>query len=391
LKRVLKISLIIIVFLVLFVYGSVFLGHKVIFKEEMSNVPTIQAATNDTFIFGPQAHSAQPGTIDDYILLLAKQIKRYNEVAPTLWPDNAVVNQSAIVEGLRSGKFWLIAPDGTVTPLSKDDVKSYGMIRNAYVGGFSFFDGGMYLAVNEEHLTNYLQWQKYLHLGTYDAFLSLAHEGFHRLEQGSSKWQIKSDAPNRERNEFSKDTPARAKRALLQKQLLRAVSEPGDTRLILDALATYADYKAKFPGDYKNSLYFDRIEGTAYYYELISGLYSGYPDQVRSKDDLGRALTLLATREDIYVWHGLVAEGYIIGGFSSVLLDRLEVDWKERLMSDPEATPLEILYQHFKNESLPLPQRLTQAVIDAADDKIQNSNKNRIISKLFRLLYDILF
>ena len=390
-KKILKISLITIVSLALLVYGGVFSGHKVIFKEKTSDVPTIRAATNGVFTFGAQAHSTQPATIRDFIPILAEQIKRYNEIAPSLWPDNAVVGQSAVVEGLGSGKFWLIVPDGTVTPISKKEVSSYGIVRNAYADGFSFFDGGMYLAVAEEHLTNYLKWQKYLHLGTHDAFLFFTHEGFHKLEQGSSKWGKMSRVPNRGRREFLEDTPARAKRAMLQKQLLKAVSEPGDAGLILDALATYADYKAKFPEDYGNSFYFDRVEGAAYYYELITGLYSGYPDQVRNKDDLDRALALLATREDIYVWNGLVKEGYIIGGFSGVLLDRLEDNWKERLMNDPDATPLEMLYRHFKSETLPAPKQLTQAEIDAVGEKIQKSKETSIMPGFFRFWYDILF
>jgi len=393
-KKFLRVLFIIVVSLVVLVYGSVFLGHKVIFKEKTSVVPTIQPVTDGTFTFGVQAQATQPATIDDFIPLLAKQVKRYNEIAPALWADNAVVNQSLVVEGLRSKKFWLIAPDGVVTPLSKAEALSYGFTRNAYVDGFSFFDGGMYYAIAEEELTNYLKWQKYLHLGTYDAVLFLTHEGFHKKEQ--SKWRVMSDIPNRGRGEFLENTPERAKRALLQKQILKAVSEPGDTRLILDALATYADYKIQFPDDYKNSPHFDRVEGAAYYYELVTGLYLGYPDQVKNKDDLDRALALLATREDIYVWHGLVSEGYTIGGFSCVLLDRLEPqalesDWKRRLMDDPEATPIEMLYRHFKDETLPAPKQLTQAEIDTVSEAIQKSKEAGVKPQVFRFLYDLLF
>ncbi|MDR1771043.1 MAG: hypothetical protein LBS02_10445 [Hungatella sp.] len=68
---------------------------------------------------------------------------------------------------------------------------------------------------------------------------------------------------------------------------MAAVAEQGDTTgLILDALATYAGYKEKFPGDYRDSDYWDRIEGTATYYEIMAGLYLSYPDKVTDYDSL---------------------------------------------------------------------------------------------------------
>jgi hypothetical protein len=385
--KVLKILLIIVISLAIIVYGGVFLGHKVFFPIKTSNVPTIEAVTDGIFTLGLQPNP--PMTLDEFIPLLAGQLKRYNEVAFSLWPDNANAGQSLIVEGVKSKKLYLIAPDGTVTPLLKNEALSYGFNRNTYTDGFSFFEGGMYYAINESDLTNYLKWQKYLHIGTHDALMFLTHEGFHAKEQ--PKWLVMDNIPNRGRNEFLEDTSARAKRALLQKQLLRAVNQSGNTQLILDALATYEDYKKLFPDDYKNSLYIDRVEGTAYYYELITGLYAGYPDQIKNTDDLDHALALLASREDNYVWHGLATEAYIVGGFSCVLLDRLDNDWKERLINDPEATPIEMLYQHFKDETLPTPIQITQADIDEVVAEIQKPNAISPTARIFRFFYELLF
>jgi hypothetical protein len=381
--------LIILISLAAIVYGGVFLGHKVIFPIKVSKVPTIEAVTDGVLTLGPQAHSFQPATIDEYIPVLAEQVKRYNEIAPSLWPDNALVNQSVIAEGIESKRFWLIDPKGVVTPLSKKDALSYGFSHLAYVGGFSFFDGGAYLAVSEEDLPNYLMWQKYLHLGTYDSILFLTHEGFHAKEQ--PKWQIMDIVPNPGRNDFTDNTPARAKRALLQEQLLKAVSEPGSIEPILEALATYIDWKAQLSDDYKNSVYFDRIEGTANYFEMVTGLYCGYPDQIKTKDDLDRALALLATRKDIYIQHGLIKESYCAPAFACVLLERFDSGWKEALMADPDATPIEMLYQRFKNETLPAPRQVTQAEIDAVALEMQKPVVNRGMPLLFKFLYDILF
>jgi hypothetical protein len=391
LLKVIKVILIIVVSLIVLVYCGVFLGHKVIFPIKTSDVPTIQPVSDGTFLFGVQAHTTQPKTIEEFIPVLAEQLRLYNAVAPSLWPDNKVVNQSAIVEEIESGKFWLIESDGRITPLSKNEALSYGFARNAFAGGFSPYEGGMYLAVSEEDLPNYLMWQRYLHLGTYDSILFLTHEGFHLKEQVAPKWQtISGDVPNPNRNAFLENTHARAKRDLLQRQLLKAASKPGDMRLILDALATYADWKKQFPDDYKNSTYFERIEGPAFYYEMITGLYSGYPDQVNS-GNLDKALALLAARDDVYVRHGLVKECYTVSGLACVLLDRLEESWKERLMGDPEATPIEMLYRHFKDDALPAPRQLTQADMEAVAREIQKPDENRGMPLLFKALYDMLF
>ena len=271
----------------------------------------------------------------------------------------------------------------------RSEALDFGINRQRYADGFSAFDGGIYLAVHERDLNNHLLWQKYLHLGTYDSFITFAHEGFHMIVQPN--WPTMENRPNPERNEFLENTHARAKRALLQEQLLMAVSEPGNTQLILEALSTYASWKAEFPEEYENSIDTDRTEGTAYYFELVTALYSGYPEQIKNVDDLDNALALLATRNDIYVWHGLVSESYIIGGFSGVLLDRHMDGWKEQLANDPYATPIEMLYQHFISEVPPPPQQLTQADIDAIGEKIRENEQSRDLSRLFRFLYDLLF
>ena len=389
LKKFIKVFAIIVVSLAVIVYGGVFLGHKVFFTEETSNVPTIEAVSNDRFTLGVQAHPVHPETLETFIPVLAEQLRRYNEIAPELWPNNPLVNQSLIIEGLRSKKFWLIEPDGSVTPLKKDEALSYGFTRNAYVDGFSFFDDGMYYAFSDEDLTNFLKWEKYLHLGTHDVSLFVTHEGFHRTTQGN--WKSMDEIANRGRSEFLENIPARAKRNLMQKQILAAVNNPGDTQLILEALATYVDWKTYFPDDYNNAIYFERFEGTANYYEYVTGLYMGYPNRIRNSTDLDGALALLASREDVYVGYGVVRESYTVSGFACVLLDRLESDWKERLMDDPAATPIEMLYQHFIDEPLPEPKQLTQSEIDAVAEEIEKQNVNLVLPRLFRFFYDLLF
>ena len=363
-NKILRISLISIVSLVLIVYGGVFFGHKTLMNHqtrEAPSVPTIESVTNGRFTFGPQAHPTHPTTLKGFMPILADQVARYNEVAPDLWPDNTLVNQTLVVEDLTNHTFWLIKPDGAFAEVTEKDVEHYGYERLAYPNGFSFFTGGMYLALDEAELSDPTTWEQYLHVGTYSALIWLVHEGFHEA-QGA--W-AETDLPNGEREEHLDDLPARVQRAVLQKQLFRAVSRPGDTEAILTALATHEDWKTRFPKDYEDSLNADRYEGTAYYFEFVASLLAAYPEQVKNLQDVDEGLALLATREDAYIGYGVVMEGYSVGGFAAFLLDRLENDWKQRLMADPAATPIEMLRQHFADRELPAPTLLPQADADA--------------------------
>ena len=410
--KILKISLISIVSLVLVVYGGVFLGYKALVKQEhpeAPNAPTVEPSnepvTNGRFTFGPQAHASHPTTLKEFMPTLAKQLATYNKVAPDLWPGNTNVNQTLVVEDLTNGTYWLIKPDGAFAEVREKDVEHYGYERLAYPNGFSFFTGGMYLALDEQELADPSSWQKYLHLGSYDAIIWLIHEGFHEAQRAWAERAL----TNGDREDHLDDVPARIQRAQLQKQLFHAVSHPGDTEAILAALATYEDWKTRFPQDYEDSLNADRYEGTALYYEMVASLLVGYPDQVKNLKDVDDALTLLATREDAHLGHGLVIEGYSIGGFASVILDRLDPEWKQRLMAEPAATPIELLRQHFADQKLPTPAQFSQVEIDeitkniaatgqevTINQEVMNEDtapevKERTLTKVVRYLYEHLY
>ena len=379
--KTLKITLVSIVSLVLAVYGGIFLGHTALVNREApgapnaASVPTIESVTNGRFTFGPKAHPTHPTTLKGFIPILAGQVARYNSVAPELWPGNTNVNQTLVVEDLTNGTYWLIKPDGAFAEVKEKDVAHYGYERLAYPNGFSFFTGGMYLALDESELSDPTTWEEYLHLGTYSAVIWLIHEGFHEAQGAWAETAL----ANGDREDHLDDTPARVQRALLQKQLFHAVSRPGDTGAILAALATYEDWKTRFPKDFEDSVNADRYEGTAYYFEFVASLLAAYPDQVKNLADVDEALALLATREDVYIGHGLVMEGYSVGGFAAFLLDRLEKNWKQRLMADPIATPIEMLRQHFAERVLPAPTRLSQTDADAIVKDI-TAAKDRIAS-----------
>ena len=329
------------------------------------------AIGSEAFAVGRQTKAGQPETVDEFVPVFAAQLRRYNQIAPMLWPDNAVVDQVVVLEDVDNARFWYIDPLGEITTISEADVDELGISRKAGSDDFSFFDGGMYITISEQAVREQLGADK-LHVGSYDSILWLTHEGFHRLEH-EDKWSKprSEDIPNPGRAEFLTDISARAKRNLLQRQIMQAVAEPASPALILAALATYEDYKVKNADDHALTSYWERIEGTALYYEVASSLYIFYPEQVNDKDDLARAFASLAKHEDDYAAVGLVSEAYVLGAFTGALLDRLDPGWKVRIEQDPLLTPLELLLSHFEGHTLPEARELTAEELERVTTDIQ--------------------
>lgn len=70
----------------------------------------------------------------------------------------------------------------------------------------------------------------------------------------------------------------------------------------------------------------DRIEGSAYYFEMITSLYSAYPNQIKTEHDLYEGLKLIAQNTNPFEGIGLGIEGYWLSGWTGVLLDQYEGD-----------------------------------------------------------------
>jgi hypothetical protein len=198
---------------------------------------------------------------------------------------------------------------------------------------------------------------------------SLVHESFHAFEQ--PKWEKPVIPINIEGDLSLENIESRAKRDLLTRQLMAAVSAPGDRSLILDALATYQDYKINYSDDYEKAILWDRSEGTAQYIEVMLSLAVGFPDQIRNENDFRQALAQLGTCEIYHQDTGINGEAYDIGIFAGILLDRLGADWKQPLMDDPHATPTEMLYRYFENEALPEPAEITEEDMRAVAEQIK--------------------
>lgn len=329
--KLFKYAVIAFISFIFLIYATVFIGHKLIFPVPFSDVQSVADITNDEFCFGVGCQPVISG-VEEFMPIFANQIKIYNENAPLYWPDNNVVNQYALVQSIEKNKAWLVSPDGNLEPITKKRVKELSRLRSPYDTGFNLFEkddtSGVYLALSEKELNNFLSFEKYPYLGTYDLFLTYSHELFHIIEQGKN-WKYSKTISNMGRNDRLDNKEARFKRSLMYQQVLAAVAESDSQakeELILDVISTYKDYKENYPGDFEDGKYFDRVEGSAHYFEIVTSLYSAYPDQVNSEETLEAALILLAGNIDPYSEIGLVFESYTIGGWTGVLLDQIQAD-----------------------------------------------------------------
>ena len=391
--------------LIALVYGGVFLGHKVFFTIPFSDKPTIVALNKDGFLLDAASHE-QPQTIEAYVEVLSRQVKNYNKHLDAYWPNNPQKNQYVIAKSLNEKESYLIAPDGVIKKMSKSEFDTYNVSSLNADGQWSPFKingiEGAYLPISPEGLQNYYVFQKYYHLGTYDQFLSYSHELFHSITQ--KRWAGPTGIPygNAERDERLDDSAARRTRMLLQQQLTAAIGDDSNReKHIKEAVSTYKAYRKNNKADYEAALLFDRIEGTAYYYELVSALYAAYPNQIKSQNDMYKALKLiLANDRPAYRTTGVASEGYAIGGFASILLDLSAIEnskdpmqWKKEIEKDYYLTPMLILEKKYGDQLLPVSQPIpTQTEYDrwiAAKHEVapEASRNSRIFSALYGLLF----
>ena len=155
-KKIIKGLLIFILGGVLLVYGTIFIGHKLIFPDKVALMPTVAPLENEEYQLGVQFQK-QAGTLDEYVHVLAEQVRIYNEEADKYWPGNGVTDQYILAESIEKGNFWLISPQGEVSALTRKEAQEkYTFARQPYRIGFGPLEGsgirGMYAALSEGDL-----------------------------------------------------------------------------------------------------------------------------------------------------------------------------------------------------------------------------------------------
>ena len=315
--------------------------------------------------------------MQDFIPVFAQQLKKYNQVAEKIWPKSAVTNIPVVLEDTDSKKMWQITPDGQINDFSNQDAEDMNVDRSEEPGTWGYYgkqfdkfgvdaqyslegktleSGGMYFSLNAAALKNKEMWNRYPHLGAYDALVFVLHENFHIFEQ--EKWNKLSETNTAkigsEKDQHLEQTEARIIRYQLIQNLMKAVTQPKDMDLVLQAIATYNEYKAKHKTDFDNAHYWDRTEGSAQYMEIMVALYTYFPEQLHTDEDIAQAIQALGKQTNGYgTSTGNVEEAYDIGAFAGLLLDHYDSSWKMKLMKDKETTPMSLLAVHFQNEKLP--------------------------------------
>lgn len=367
-RRFFKWFFIVIIGLVVLLYATVFIGHKFLFKLHSTNHPTIETVSSSNYRFGAAART-QPKTMLGYVKVVSSQVKNYNEHLNNYWPNNPQKNQYLIAQDVKTKTAYLVNPSGEYKKLTSKQFDSYNVPSTMQVTGeWNPFSGngieGAYITVSPQALSNYYVYQRYEHLGTYDQFLSYSHELFHTITQknwGDNKYG------NLNRDERLSDSTGRRSRMLLMQQLSLAITDTAnrDTH-IKDALATYNQYEKQDKKDYDASILYDRLEGTAFYYELKSALYAAYPNQVKNESEVYPAITALLKNDNpAYRATGAVTEAYKVGGYAGILLDLKAMennqdpnDWKNEVAKDGDATPLTLLAKEYEGQTLPSPQTI---------------------------------
>lgn len=365
-------------------------------KPEQSK--TEEKSTSFNFI----ASKNQPETVKDFLPVFAQQLKKYNEVAEKIWPNSAVTQVPVVLEDTDSKKMWKITPDGQISDFSDQEAKEmnversetpgtwgyygkqfgkFGVDANYNVHGKDLKGGGMYFSLDDATLQNKELFNRYPHLGSYDALVFVLHENFHIFEQ--EKWNKLSETDTAkigsEKNQHLDNTEARIIRYQLVQNLMKAVADPKDKSLVLQAITTYNEYKSKHKTDFDHAQYWDRTEGSAQYMEFMAALYTYFPDQLRTDEDIAQAIQALGKQTKGYgTSTGNVEEAYDVGGFASLLLDRYDTSWKTKLMEDKDATPMSLLADYFKNDKLPDYTPLDEGDKNKLLEQIKNKKKELV-------------
>lgn len=164
----------------------------------------------------------------------------------------------------------------------------------------------------------------------------------------------------------------------------------------MQVIANYNHYKEKHADDNLAARYYDRIEGTAHYFEIISSLYSSYPEQVNSATTLKSALGVLARSSNSkpYEMPGVDNESYVIGAWTGFLLDEIYEDaavWKNEIMQNPDLTPLDLLAQSYSDNELPEAIEPSEEINQQVKEAIEEMKNKKVAPGIFRMLYQLIF
>lgn len=375
------------------------LGIYVYYHTQLKPQPTTSTVLieNEDFQLG-HATKVQPVSLDDYVQQAASQIGAFNELSDSFWPGTSF--DGAVVYFISNDRrqAWKVEYDGSYTKI--EEVKSvprYGSVRGYEMEFFPLSveaDGvkGMVIVISQDALLDQVRYEKYTHLGMYDPLLTYIHEGFHIFAQDSDRWRD-ADVSTAQRENALDNLEARKLRTYTIRLLSQALQDEENRDLYMkQAVKLHQLYKTTFADEYERVRYFERIEGTASYYEVIASLQVSYPESINRTNYTEAAGLWAANRrpEDVL---GASHEAYELGALAGVLLDRTmdPNTWKGIIETDPMATPMDLI------EGLYTQDELDQVAIpeineEFTDSLVQSINREPgVTSNLISFLYHLLF
>lgn len=385
--------------IVFFIPFAMLSGINILYHTLPGSQPTTSAmlVENKNFHIG-HASKRQPKSLDKYVRTVAPQIGMFHKRANTFWPDSSF--EDAVVYFISSDKkqAWKVNYDGTHQQI--EDVKSTPQYSSiiGYETEFLFLDPnvdkekGMVLVIDQKDLLDQVKYEEYTHVGMYDPLITYVHEGFHHFAQGDERW--KTNPPKGDRSDHLDNLEARKLRTFSIQLLYQALQNEKKRDLyVKQAVQLYQKYMQSFKDEYNETQYLDKIEGTAYYYEVATCLQVCYPKQVNNKNYTD-AITLWTTNKQAKDMTGSSHEAYELGVLAGTLLDIYEKDplkWKKQIQEDPETTPMTLLAGQFTKKEIhqTKPPEISQAFTDSLVAAIDETNDTK--SNLIPFLYHVFF
>ncbi|MCR8845280.1 hypothetical protein NQ117_16465 [Paenibacillus sp. SC116] len=211
------------------------------------------------------------------------------------------------------------------------------------------------------------------HTSTPSSFMTTTHEMFHFYDQPS--WPLEDGTQYGSRSSiYPTESKPRIQRAMLFQSLYKAYSEPqASDKYLGHAAYWHEQYKQDNPTEYKSSIYFDIIEGTATYVEKMADVYGAFKrsattEQIRTY--LSKQYTDVIKTEFVT----FDSESYILGSLSALLLDAMHKDWKHSATKGHN--PIELLL----NGITPLSQPVDEQIKSDIEATIGKLNAERAIS-----------
>lgn len=385
---------------VLFLVPLLFMfGIYIYYHTQLKPQPTTSTVLyeNKDFRIGHAAKD-QPVTLDEYVQIAASQIGTFNEMSNSFWPASSF--DGAVVYFISNDKkhAWKVNYDGSYTKIENvRSVPRYGSVMGYDMEFFPLeirSDGvkGMVIVISQDALLDQKRFEKYTHLGMYDPLLTYIHEGFHIFVQDSDRWKNAEVSTALRENAFD-NLEARKLRINTIRLLYQALQDDENQDMYLkQAIKLHQMYKNTFAQEYERVRYFERIEGSASYYEVVASLQVSYPEDINSTN-YTEAIGLWASNRQPEDAVGASHEAYELGAVAGVLLD-MKMDpeeWKKIIEADPMATPMgliESLYTKDELDQVEVPEindKFTERIVESINEG--RSVKNNLISFLYYVFF----